>query len=297
MPQPALHVLLADRTLERWRRSASTAPFRLDADGAANAFRHGALAPDIGFFPGADAVISERAHTVRTGATPRRLLDVARTEAERAYAWGWVTHVLADVEIHPLVNAEAAAVLAEAGPPIAARQLAHVRVEVGLDARYLARTPGLRGRRLMHAFDARSIGRLAGTLRSTLDVDATDRRLLAMHRNVTRFFRAYLYLLDLIVAEQHAQRRAFRLTHVRALGGRLLRTDVPARGFLAPIMPSADFAARVDAAIDRFDAALHDHVCTGMAGLPDYDLERGGLLADAAAAPAVPPDGAMVAAA
>ena len=56
---------------------------------------------------------------------------------ERALAWGWATHVLGDIWIHPLINqATAEHVSGQRSPGLtyADDPINHVRVEIGLDA-------------------------------------------------------------------------------------------------------------------------------------------------------------------
>lgn len=142
MPAPALHYLLALGVYRRWERTPLAAPFE-PAAAARDAFLHGALGPDMGYFPGADPMLAELAHHARTGAFCRALVHEAETDLQRAFAWGWVTHVLGDVAIHPLVNDACGELLLGRrtplwGPEVA---IAHLRVETGLDAAYHARHP------------------------------------------------------------------------------------------------------------------------------------------------------------
>jgi hypothetical protein len=280
MPQPALHVLLAHRTLERWRRTPSAAPFRPGAPGIEQHFLHGALAPDMGFFPGSDTWISKLVHGTHSGTIARALLQRARTDAERAFAWGWVTHILADVEVHPLVNEAAIGLLELEGndqPNRHERDVAHVRVEIGLDAWFVGSSPGARRLRIRHAFDDRRIRFLQDALAATYPFDFPTRRLLRAHRKVTRFFGPYLALAGLIANELSATDRRgwLRLAHVRALGGRVLDPGSQAAGFLVPVVPAADLLTRVHGALERFHGALESHVSHGLEHLPDYDLETG----------------------
>ena len=96
MPGPALHFLFAGSVYREWQAAPLAAPFEPGA-ATRNAFLHGSLGPDMGYFPGADPLLSELAHHARTGAFCRALVHEARTDPGRAFAWGWVTHVLADV--------------------------------------------------------------------------------------------------------------------------------------------------------------------------------------------------------
>lgn len=89
----------------------------------------GALAPDFGFYPDGYRRISDLAHHCSTGRLVAALLDNARTENEKLFALGWLSHYFADIEIHPLVNA-AAGSLPKDNPE------EHIRVELGLDVYY-----------------------------------------------------------------------------------------------------------------------------------------------------------------
>lgn len=287
MPQPALHILLARDMLAHWRRVPSMAPFRVDANGAESNFLHGSLGPDMGLFPGCEKQVSRLVHTHRTGAMVRSLFAHARTEADRAFAWGWLTHVLADVEIHPIVNEFGGALLAAEGvtsPGHAERGRAHVRVELGLDAWYGVRAPELRTTRIRHVFDARRIRFLHSALLATYSVPFSPRRLLRSHRNVTRFYRLYMPLMRAIAADVGASERAgvLRMPHLRALFGRLMDPRSQAAGFLRPVPPAAEMLSRVAAAVDRLRRTFADPA--GLPeSLPDYDLETGRPIAAARA--------------
>ena len=102
MPCATVHLVVADRIWTRWS-SEGGAPFAL-GQRTRDAFIHGSLAPDLGFIPGVDRIISELAHYYRPADLSRSLLARAASPEERAFAWGWVAHVVGDMEIHPLVG-------------------------------------------------------------------------------------------------------------------------------------------------------------------------------------------------
>lgn len=56
-----------------------------------NAFYHGGLGPDMGYFPGTDPLLADLAQYVSSEGFARNLLSRASSELERAYAWGWVS--------------------------------------------------------------------------------------------------------------------------------------------------------------------------------------------------------------
>lgn len=132
MPGPALPFLLATIVYARWERTPVAAPFE-PCPAVRSAFLHGSLGPDMGYFPGADPMLAELAHHARTGMFCRALVHEAETDLARAFAWGWVTHVLADVAVHPLVNDACGELLLGRRTPLWGPDVAtaHLRVETG----------------------------------------------------------------------------------------------------------------------------------------------------------------------
>jgi hypothetical protein len=279
MPQPALHVTMAWRVLEWWRRRPRRAPFPIH-EGTANAFCHGAIAPDMGLFPGGDPWVSQLVHTRATGRLVRALLSRARSAVQCAFAWGWVSHMLADVEIHPLVNDEAAR-LPPGSPAAGCARLGHIMVEAGLDAWCLRHWRRARSARLHHALDEKSARFLADALDDVYDLDLGPRRVARMHRNVTRWYSAYLLLANHI-ANVHAQTARGEVAdprgHLGALGDvirRLARPHGAAIGFVHALAPARTLVQSTVSAIRRHDRSLVDHVPTQLDELDDWDLETG----------------------
>ncbi len=146
MPNVTVHLWLAERTLERWALSPGLSPFPLSDLRSVRAFQQGALGPDMGYFPGGLRYLSDLSHKVRSGALTRNLLAEARRPQELAFAWGWVTHVLADRLIHPVVARGVGELLTgDRSRSISGEEdlPAHVRVETGMDAWISARNPHL----------------------------------------------------------------------------------------------------------------------------------------------------------
>jgi Zinc dependent phospholipase C len=281
MPQPALHIILARRALERWRAQPDTAPFHPDAPGAETHFLHGALAPDMGFFPGADSFVSRIVHADGSARVARALLALSQTDAEIAFGWGWITHVLADVEIHPIVN-EAAATLVRSERGDAGTledlSLAHTSVEVGVDAHYFHAHPEAAGDGLKHAFSRSRIEFVGRALQLVYGATFTPGQLLRWHRNVTRFYNAYLRLVPMIGADHGIAPGSvthFVMRPLRFVGNLLLDRKAPARGFLYPTPAGDDILEEVDGAIVRFEAEFEAQVETGARSMPDHDLETG----------------------
>lgn len=95
------------------------------------------MAPDSGAFPGGTPLLCSLTHYVATGTLVRRLFARAADERQRGYAAGWLTHLVADVRLHPMVNRGAAALLGRPlGSAVAYEEdpQTHMRVELGLEA-------------------------------------------------------------------------------------------------------------------------------------------------------------------
>lgn len=159
MPGLTTHLVLAEDARQALRES------RPDALGRGrlirSAFRLGAVGPDLGYFPGGHEVLSDLAHCIRSGGLVRTLWVEACTPAERAFAAGWLTHVLADRRIHPLVGYATGEALF--GQPTfvdsGRAPSTHVRVEAGLDV-WFARTERPRVFREVPSTLQRRLGRL-----------------------------------------------------------------------------------------------------------------------------------------
>ncbi|HKK93558.1 MAG TPA: zinc dependent phospholipase C family protein [Longimicrobiales bacterium] len=185
MPSVTVHLRLAQRVLDHWSASPGHAPFPADDPATRNAFRAGAIGPDLGYFPGGHRPLSDLAHTFRSGDLCRALLDLANSPHERAFAWGWVTHVLADTLIHPLVGCGVGEL--HYGSPRYfvdgdSDQVAHVRVEAGIDALYADRYPELRRGRIDPVFDEDSITYLIDAYHRTYGATPAAPHFLASHR-------------------------------------------------------------------------------------------------------------------
>lgn len=283
MPNFALHTLLASRVVERWSHGA--APFDPSDPVSRNAYFHGAIGPDMGMYPGGDPLLSGLVHRMRSGQLTRTLIETARSDAERAFAWGWLTHVLADHQLHPAVNQVAAESLGWDAPRMQspAQMAAHVRVEMGLDAEYVARHPFLWDVRLRSAARPPLVGFLQVALFDTYGTWFDGAALLRSHRAVLRFHRHVV-----LVARHTARRWGARvpptpaLRAVGAVMGVLQSvTSVVAPpttvAFLDPDRPTPALRERVDDVIDRFPEMVDHHRATKLATLPDYDLETGGI--------------------
>lgn len=283
MPSVTVHLCLADQVLDHWRRRGSTAPFDADDRTAANAFLQGAMGPDLGYVPGGHRPLSDLAHCLHTGDLTRALIRRARCARERAFAWGWVTHVLADTLIHPMVGC-AVGELVHGSPGVfedGDRQpVAHVRVEAGLDALYAQRFPALRRIRHEPVFDGDGIDFLVGAFVDTYGAAPAPRRFLRSHANAVRrgsqgvklaAFTARTLPRDLCPLRTGHDPDAGILAPVRSFLG---STSV-GLGYLLPVMPPLWFLNAVRDVEETFvDLFLEEFELRG-AGLANVNLDTG----------------------
>jgi hypothetical protein len=285
MPNAGVHLLLVHDLLERWRDSPGLAPFPARDVRAARAFAHGALAPDIGYFPGGDRLFSELAHLVGSADLARELTDRACTPEQQGYAWGWVTHVLADGAIHPLLN-EAGGEHRHGDRSRAVSSTddvrLHMRLEYGLDAAVFARAPRLDGVRCDGQLEPDTIDMLADAYRSVYGWTPPARSLTASHRMSARLARIALSLNRLHSATMRA-RPAHRIA--RAIAGaaavplRALpigyRDSTVMRAVLEPIPSPMWLIDEALSAIAQVTATLHERCEIGLHALRNRNLITG----------------------
>lgn len=276
MPQPALHLLIGQQKLARWATSGS-APFDADDPSCVNAFLHGTLAPDMGNFPGGSSDLARAVHTRRTAEVVRALMDAAVTPAETAFTWGWLSHVLADIEIHPLVNA--AATTHGAGR---LKLSEHVRVEVGIDVWFCCADSLLDGVRLRPAFDRAGYSFLRDVLRRELRVPVTAAQLVKMERGLILFSHAALRFARGAARQlcwgQDGPRPKLGDAIVWHAATRVSPADSVVHAYLKPHRPDAALVDATRHAIDRVHAQFHHYERTGLDGLPSVNLEDGSRL-------------------
>jgi hypothetical protein len=314
MPCATVHLVLADRVLERWRETPRRAPFSPSSPEAVRAFMHGALAPDMGYVPGTDRLVSDLVHYLRPADFTRRLLEIARTEEEEAFAWGWATHVLADVEIHPLVGRAAGERLfGDRSRRIDAmvNVAAHVSLEVGLDMALVRTSDGV-PRPPDRAFfrDVPGIRPLAEALGETYGFEWDPGGLMRHHRRaveLTRWWPRALTFLPLrppgppvapdpsdpressapsAPGSRPSARPPWKLVRpgdrgvIRRSVVHLLRRMVgegsAARGFFTPEAPRRWFFLEVMQRAGSFVDAFQAVVDDGLAGMANLNLETGG---------------------
>jgi hypothetical protein len=280
MPGVTLHFVLADRALHAWRTHASAPPFDLDDPLALNAFYHGAVGPDLGYFPGGDPLLSDLAHCVRSGTLTRQLIASARTARERAFAWGWLTHFLADEAIHPIIGRGVGELLTGCRDHFmdgASNLLAHLRVEMGLDAWHAERAAVVRRRRLKDVFGSQEIHFLVRAYEATYEVAMDAASFLRSHRTTTRRVGQTLGTIRVVAALMDgsglpvpsALRRFLRAAYDR----RALQSVGLA--YLNPVHPSDWLLEEVDTALRSHTARFMEHFLGGVRDLKDVNLDTG----------------------
>lgn len=285
MPCVTVHMLVAREVAGEWERSPDRAPVDPHRRGVLRAFYHGALAPDMGFAPGVDRFVSDLAHHLATGDLARALLRRSRNPVERAFAYGWLTHVLSDAELHPLVGrAMGERVLGDRAVRMNTHDAleSHVSIEVGLDAVVLARTPAT-PTPPFRPLRPRHLEPLSQALEATFGLrwGATD--LHEVHRRTARLFSLWPLGLRLLLrgapglagqgggAGHGVLRRALAILAGRTDSGSA------ASGYLRPSAPPAwlldTVLERVRTFPERFRLVLQE----GLATLGNPSLETGGV--------------------
>lgn len=272
MPCATVHLHLADRVYDAWRREPVRAPFALDRPGIRAAFLHGALAPDMGFVPGVDRFVSELSHYHSSGDLSRALLRTAKREEEVAFAWGWITHVLGDVALHPLVGRACG----ERVHGDRARRLnasedlpTHVGMEVGLDMVLLERERGISLPPVTPALTDRSVGHLTGALHQTYGIRWDSERVLGDHRRAVLMMAWWPHALRQLARGSRKTRAA-----VGTLS-RFIDERSALAGFLRPIAPPSWMVHEVSEFARSFPDRVQEHLENGLSSFGNMNLETG----------------------
>src|SRR5688572_20702535 len=278
MPQPGLHLMLADATLQHWRTHLM-APFDICEQASRDAFLLGALGPDMGLYPGGDATFSQPAHTTRTTELLFALLSRAQTSRQRAFCWGWLTHILADVGIHPLVN-EAAAILArESGR---SESVEHVRAEVGLDVWFAQHAPAPMPTQT--PFSAQELEFIADAYRAVHGHRVNVQQLHLMQHGTLHFTRLALHFARTLAPElcwneiDEQQRVPTAAALVWRVASSLGGADSVVKAYLNPRAPEPWLLYGVTNVTRTFAADTCAVIARGLHTMPEYDLEDGAVI-------------------
>lgn len=279
MPGCGVHLLLATRVLEAWARGVGEAPFPLADPVARTAFLDGANAPDMGYFPGGDPLLTDFSHYLRSADLARELVARAASPAEQGFAWGWLTHVLGDAWIHPLVNQAAGELLTGTRQTrtYADDPAAHVRVEMGADAWFHVRY-GPAAPRVRPTFDGQSVGYLVDAYAAVYRVRFDPAKVLASLRAVSGYV-PWLLAVDRINSGRWPGlgTKLFAWSVYWPL--RLYTTATTRTGFAYSLThtvpPSPWFVAAIEEAVGTFATRYQEHVANRLAELPSYNLDTG----------------------
>lgn len=286
-----LHRELAFRLREH-RRFGQHAPFAIDVPAVWRAFLAGSAGPDMGYFPGGTRLVSDLAHYERSGELCRALVSQAECDRQRAYAWGWVAHVVADQILHPLVNRGVGAYLnGDANREIAYAESpgAHVQVELGLDAYWIDRAPRS-GVRCVEERDRNERNRDEQTAEArvasrafwqTYGVDF-ERPLAKSQRAVNRWMGMWF-----LTARTHSRRRGWGdrsiwqrgVALAALLPGRLLTSLVSRKsakwGVFRALPPDDWLTAECAQRMQEFEERFVAQLAAGVPDLPNYNLDTG----------------------
>ncbi len=277
MPSVTLHLLLARRTLAHWDEGHRPAPFPLTHPRLREAFLQGAVGPDLGYFPGGVHVLSDLAHCVRSGDLARTLLDEARSPLERAFAWGWASHALADRLVHPLVGRGVGELRhgdRERFVAGATDTPAHVRVETGLDAWISGRFPDLRSVRFAPSLEGEPLRHLAHAYRETYGwaVDRSD--LVASYHAMVRGAARALVVIGLLGRACRANRhRGELLWALAGVSERLRCPGTLSLAFVSSTRPPRWLRVAVLEVVRGFPASMEAIREAPDEGLPNVNLD------------------------
>lgn len=290
MPSVTLHLVLADRVLTRWQENPGEAPFDPCDPSSINAFYQGSFGPDLGYFPGGHRLLSDLSHLVRSGDLTRDLVSRAETEGERAFAWGWAAHVLADQAIHPLVGRAVGELLwgdREIFADGNQHQVPHVQVETGLDAFYSQAYPEIRRRRMAPVFDGDSIRFLVEAYRRIYALRMGPSVFLSSHLASVRLSVQGLMAIGVLATPLMAKPTApgspaarWILQGALALMRMGLRRDSVAMAFLTPTPPAPWLVERVNRQVEAFSDRFHYHYETDLNELENFNLDTGEIQED-----------------
>lgn len=282
MPGVCLHLKLA---LQLHGKEQVKTRISLDEKEVWSAYCFGSISPDMGVFPGGDPMISDLAHYERTGELCRAMLSHARTNVQQAFVWGWISHVIADALLHPLINrgvgellrGDRSFLIAYAENPCA-----HVQIELGLDAAVVNPLP----------FDMKCLD--AATLRTVQD-EVEELVVLGFAEtygnvdfrgSIGRSLRAlrnwqfaWIRLAQLIASGRKGVFSTRWLSEMPLSCGRLFTAVLPRtsalRGLFRTVAPSGWLLNDCDAISDEFLRLYCGYITEGIADLPNYNLDTG----------------------
>ena len=237
------------------------------------------MGPDMGMFPGGEPLFSDLAHYVRSGGLTRALVREAKADPDRAFAWGWAAHVLADAMIHPLINVAAGELRGRGPLTFADDPWAHLAVEVGVDGSGFAAWRGQGETRWppVPRGTADLLGRAYDAVYGPAVGPGAVRRSLAAWSRWHRFSAALAGAASARLygrpAGSHGAAGVLRRA-ARLLTGAVARRS-PLHALTHPSAPSPRVAGLIDRAMADFPGRYFELQRGGWEAAPDYNLDTG----------------------
>jgi len=279
MPGIVLHTLLSERALFAWRLRPTVAPFDVSDRDQVALFFKGSIAPDMGYFPGGFPRLSTLAHDFRTADLARELVASAESAAERAFAWGWVSHVLADLLVHPFVEAACRPGSEEGderSDPAVDLHVRHLRIELGLDARLLGRDGGSVLRAWRNLRTGPGPGFVSSAFRAVHGGEVSPAEVARSDLAITRFVPLLLRYTNLVATGARVTgATAGWLPGPAAATRSLLGSATQLPFAAAPLSPSPQLLRFTHRALRQFPPLFHHHHDTGLELLENRNLGTG----------------------
>jgi hypothetical protein len=279
MPGIIIHTLLGSRLLDRWTQRPAEAPFSPGDPEHRNTFLSGCSGPDMGMYPGGKWLFSNLAHYVHSGELTRNLVREARNDVERAFGWGWATHVLADALIHPLINLAAGEVRGCAPLTYYDDPSLHLAVEYGADGSHFSHWQKL-GLGPFPYLPRSMAGYVSRAFQATYGPAVRE---IAIESSLVAWGRFHGFIIALAGAASrklYGHSASHKTIHnvggmaATFLSGTFARHS-PLYGATHPIAPSPKVVSLIEQTMDHFLDLFCKLQSDNLAALPDYNLDTG----------------------
>ena len=284
MPGLAVHSQIVNRLLRYWRVHKSITPFNAEDDCLCNAFMNGAIGPDMGYYPGGDPQLTDLAHYISTGQLVRAMITRSQTPLEIAFSFGWLSHVIADGVLHPIIN-RAHSVYVGSGHPVIYSDdpVTHIRIEAGVDLRFFLDNP-FPVISFKRAFKAGELKFLASAYAEVYgdDFSVSSKALFRSHQGVANFYPIQLRLSRILCNIHYNTRvglgdylfRKFLFQPIRFLGT-VLKARMSTYPLTHLILPSSELIEEMNTGIDSVVETLQSYRKSELKNLKDINLDTG----------------------
>ncbi len=231
------------------------------------------MGPDMGYL-GGYGLLTDLAHYIQATDLARAMTMTTENDRDLAFAWGWVSHIVSDVIVHPIINAAVGRQANSAPMSYADDPTAHIRVEMGHDAYYAARRRMVGVKPVYSTENNAFVRALHSTYGSYIDA----RRVLRCHRKATKRVQ-----LALQVSSVNSRRNSSpaniswqsRALHVvlKALSNG--RTTSLLHAITRPIPPDSQLIESMPLAEQQIMETFFKCADDNLATLPNYNLDLG----------------------